>query len=252
MMNAGMTTRKGTELLVASYNIQHGIYFPARLESGDRTVRLSNVSELLAKTAPDLCGINEIYGEGSAFGDQPRQIAQALGYHYCFAKAIETANGPYGNALLSHFPIVEAHAHAIETDPDTIKPPRLYHENRVLLETLVDVDGVPLTVLVCHFGLNVEEAAEAVRVIEAVLARVQTPVLLTGDFNTTPDSAAISRLRTRLSDLFAGREALTFSSNSPEKQIDYIFASRDIKPLCAYAVPMVISDHLPVFARVAL
>lgn len=240
------------ELLVASYNIQHGIYFPARLESGDRTVRLSNVSELLAKTAPDICGINEIYGEGSAFGDQPRQIAEALGYRYSFAKAIDTANGPYGNALLSRFPIGDVRSHAIETDPSIIKPPKLYHENRVLLEAIVDVDGTPLTVLVCHFGLNVEEAAEAVRVIETVLERVQTPVLLTGDFNTTPDSAAIALLRTRLSDAFADKEVLTFPSNSPEKQIDYIFVSRDIKLIGAYAVPEVISDHLPVFARIAL
>lgn len=240
------------ELLVASYNIQHGIYFPARLESGDRTVRLSNVSELLAETAPDICGINEIYGEGSAFGDQPRQIAEALGYRYSFAKAIDTANGPYGNALLSRFPIKDVHFHAIETDPDDIKPPKLYHENRVLLEALVDVDGVPLTVLVCHFGLNVEEAAEAVRVIETVLDTVKTPVLLMGDFNATPDSAAIARLRTRLSDAFADDEVYTFPSNSPERQIDYMFVSRDIKPLNAYAVPAVVSDHFPVFARIAL
>lgn len=251
-MNAVVKERKNSELLVASYNIQHGIYFPARLESGDRTVHLSNVSELLAKTAPDICGINEIYGEGSAFGNQPQQLAEALGYYYVFAKAIDTANGAYGNALLSRFPVTESRTYPIKTDPADIKPPKLYHENRVLLRALLDVDGTPITVLVCHFGLNAEEAEEAVRVIEEVLDGVYTPLLLLGDFNTTPDSAVIARLRAHLDDAFANNAVFTFPSNDPEKQIDYIFTSRDTRLLSAYTVSAVVSDHFPVFARIAL
>lgn len=239
------------KLLAASYNIQHGIYFPAFLENGDRSARLDYICEFLNEKKPDILGINEIYGEGSVFGNQPCEIADSLGCHYAFAKAIETKNGAYGNALISRFPITSIRVTEIKTDPESIKPPKLFHEDRALLTAELDVNGSPLTVMVCHFGLNTEEAAAAVNAVKAELEGIKTPVILMGDFNQTPNGAQISALKERLTDTALG-EPLTFPSNKPEMKIDYIFVSGDITAEKSWVENAVISDHRPVFAQLSI
>jgi len=103
--------------------------------------------------------------------------------------------------------------------------------------------------------------------IEEMTKDKNLPVILTGDFNLTPDQEPISLIKKYLSD---SREVTeqppygpvgTFNSfdwNAPmEGRIDYIFVQGEIKVL-KYAVitdskekrwP---SDHLPVFAKVQL
>lgn len=240
------------KLLVASYNIQHGIYFPAFLENGCRDATLKPVCDFLAKESPDICGFNEIYGEGSVFGDQPREIAEALDYGFAFGKAINLKNGPYGNALISKHPIKDVRVIEIKTDPESIKPPRLYHEDRALLIAEIDVNGKPLTVMTCHFGLNTEEAEEAVRVIIKELEGISTPIILMGDFNITPDNGLVQQLSRLLKDTACGQAQLTFPSNEPDRKIDYIFISKDIKLNRSWVENVVIADHCPLFAELEI
>lgn len=236
------------KLLVASYNIQHGIYFPAFLENGCRDATLEPVIAFLKEKSPDICGFNEIYGEGSIFGNQPKLLADGLGYDYVFGRAIDLPNGPYGNAIITRYPIKSSRTIEIKTDPDSIKPPRLYHEDRALLIAEIDVNGTAVTVMTCHFGLNVEEAEAAAQVITNELTRIQSPTVLMGDFNITPDNALVQALSKLLNDTACGKPQLTFPSNSPERKIDYIFASRDIEIESSWVEQVVIADHCPLFA----
>lgn len=238
-------------LLAASYNIQHGIYRPDVLSHGDRSAKLERVCDYLRLKRPDICGINEIYGNGGAFGDQPRRMAEALGCQYVFAKAIENRNGQYGNALLTRFPIIQSRATEIKTAPQIPGRSALYREDRVLLSAEIEAEGRVITVMTCHFGLNADEAEAAANAVKCELQRVKTPVLLMGDFNLTPDSPIVSGLSDLLADTAEG-EQLTFPSEDPKSKIDYIFASRDFKVLRSFADGVVISDHLPLFAELEI
>ncbi|HPF50716.1 MAG TPA: endonuclease/exonuclease/phosphatase family protein [Draconibacterium sp.] len=103
--------------------------------------------------------------------------------------------------------------------------------------------------------------------IDELTAQSHLPVILTGDFNLTPDTEPISLIKKYLSD---SREVTkeppygpvgTFNGFTPgaeeENRIDYIFVNSDVKVL-KYGVlsdskdKRSPSDHLPVFARVQL
>lgn len=238
------------KLLVSSYNIQHGIYYPDSLQKGDRSAKLYKTADFLKEKNPDVCGINEIYGESSVFGDQPRQLAEALGCGFAFAKAVDVKNGPYGNALLTRHTVKAVRTYGIKTDPASLGEAPLYHEDRVLLSADIEAFGRRFTAMTCHFGLNEAEARAAADTVKAELTRVTSPVILMGDFNLTPDSPIIEELSQLLTDTAEG-EQLTFPSTSPKSKIDYIFV-RGFRVLRSYTVNAVISDHLPLFAELEM
>ena len=91
---------------IMTFNIQHCKNFLTGEIDYDLFCRV------LRESGADLLGINEIYsgGEESRYGNQVARLAEGGGFGYsCFAKAILVKGiSPYGNALLSKIPIVEA------------------------------------------------------------------------------------------------------------------------------------------------
>ena len=71
---------------------------------------------------------------------------------------------PYGNALISRYPIISAETILI-LDPE-VKEYDGYYEIRCLLKATIDVGG-ELNVLVNHFGLNLDEQTNAVNTVVA-------------------------------------------------------------------------------------
>ncbi|MBQ9801583.1 MAG: endonuclease/exonuclease/phosphatase family protein [Clostridia bacterium] len=245
-----------TTLKVGTYNLQHGVLHRLRLTTGEVKVDLSEVTAVLREHAPDICALNEIYGnEESTFGNQPRVLGEALGYPYrAFARGIYHKYGEYGNGLLSKFPITAARTVPLcIKETDRVAGARHY-EDRALLVANLDVHGQALTVMVCHFGLNEDEKTIAVDTVLEEAARTDTPLLLMGDFNITPDTVHYRRLAAAFSDTAAHAKdgQLSFPSHAPTHKIDYIFVRGAITPTRAFAPRVVASDHLPLFAEVTL
>ena len=117
-----------------------------------------------------------------------------------------------------------------------------YYETRAILLAKLQ-NGV--TVLITHFGLNLDEKENAVRV---VLDHIKDEkCVLMGDFNLLPDAPLLLPIRQRMKDtaeLFDG-EKLSFPSDAPTRKIDYIFVSRDATVEEADILPVVASDHRP-------
>lgn len=170
-------------------------------------------------------------------------IAEKLGFHYYFAEAIRFDDkNPYGNALISRYPIISAETILIP-DPQ-IKEYDGYYETRCLLKATIDV-GDGLNVLVSHFGLNPDEHQNAVKTIVSNLS-VERCVLM-GDFNVQPDNPVWAPIRAQLYDTahtFASPK-LSFPSDVPNVKIDYIFVSRDLAVSCADIPEVMASDHRP-------
>ena len=209
---------------------------------------------LMAKTIldcdADIVGLNEMYGTGSAsnYTDQTAALAQLTGMHHYFAQAIGYDGiKPYGNGLLSRLPIVSAETILIP-DPVEKTGPKNY-ETRCVLKAVLE-GGV--TVLVSHFGLNEDEKELAV---ETVLAHMpKEKGILMGDFNAQPHHAVLKPIFDRYQDAAAllPADTLTFPSDVPERKIDYIFTTPDVKILEAEVPEIVASDHRPHTAVVEL
>ena len=110
---------------------------------------------------------------------------------------------------------------------------------------MLDINGEKITVMVIHFGLNPDEAENAVKAVTENLPNGK--VILMGDFNLPPESELLLPIREKLFDtaeLF-GEDKLSYPSDDPYIKIDYIFTSPDIKVISADIPAIVASDHRP-------
>lgn len=235
------------EITVMSFNVQHCCNFLTG------KIDYDVMADAIRAQHADIIGLNEIYGAGEVenFEPQAQRLAEKLGYHYYFAKAIDVFDkpSPYGNALLSRFPIRQAVTIPV---PDPVQRSGQWYESRCLLKAEIETEGGDLTVCVIHFGLNPEEQVNAAETVMANLPANRG--VLMGDFNVLPTDPVLDPIRAQLydtADLFEG-ERLSWPSDKPERKIDYLFTTRDLRVVSADIPAVIASDHRPYVAKVVL
>ena len=205
-------------------------------------IDFARMAEVICDEGADIVGLNEMRDKG-AHPEYDRQVPilsklSGLPYHY-FAKAVALHGGvdPYGNGLLSRYPII-----SVETIPIPYPPELAQKEPRCILKARLSCG---LTVLVTHFGLTPLEQSLAVETILANLSAKNC--VLMGDFNVTPDDVVLAPIRAHMKDT-ADRFAsplLSFPSDDPRIKIDYIFVSPDMEVVAADIPAIIASDHRP-------
>lgn len=227
---------------IMSFNTQHCLNFYTR------KIDFDIMADAINKCKPDIVGLNEMFNKGVSkeYTDQAAELSRLTGlkYHY-FAEAINEDGDPYGNAILSRYPIIAAETIAIP-DPNP-KKYNGYYETRCILKVKLE-NGY--TVLVSHFGLNPDEQENAVKTVIKNLEKEKC--ILMGDFNVKPQDAVLNPLREKLkdtADLF-NKPLLSFPSDKPNRKIDYIFVTPDVKLLSADIPAIVASDHRPHTAEI--
>ena len=90
----------------------------------------------------------------------------------------------------------------------------------------------------------------------AVMENQNKPIILCGDFNTTPETQVHQLVAAFLSDTWAlaGKgPGYSFRADHPEKRIDYIWITPDrLRPVKIWVPATLASDHLPVMAEFSL
>ncbi len=233
-------------LKIMTYNIQHGRNH--NLE-GD-VIDFDNTSTPVLQEKPDILGLNEVRnGSTPTYVDQPAVLADICGGTPIFGKAYSFGeNMDYGNAMISRFPVLSSKTVTIP-DPD-VRKYNGYYETRAVLCAMLDCGGKTLCILSTHFGLNPDEQENAVNTVLKLLDTIDTPVILMGDFNVTPDDIAVKRLSSVLHNTAADLNNIefTFSSDNPRICIDYIWY-KGLTPLNIHTVKGIYSDHLPLIAE---
>lgn len=222
---------------IMTFNTQHCLNFLEQKIDYDIMAK-----EILSHGA-DIVGLNEMHSDskaGAIYPNQTKKLGELTGIENTyFAEAIDwPPEGPYGNGFLSKYKILSVETIKI---PDPC-PKRYngYYETRCLLKAKLE-NGY--TVLVCHFGLNLDEEENAVKTILENLAKEKC--ILMGDFNVTPENPVLNPLRAVMKDAAEGfcQATPTFPSNEPKIKIDYIFVSPDIMVENAYISEGIASDH---------
>lgn len=229
---------------IMTFNTQHC------LDYIEQKIDFNTMADAIEKIDPDIVGLQEMRNKGivEEHADQVKILSELTGMpYYYFAKAIDFPDGPYGNGILSKVPIISAETVLIP-DPEE-RAYGGYYETRCVLKATLE-GGI--TVLVSHFGLNPDEIENAVRtVVENLKAE---KCILMGDFNLKPDDPLLVPIREKMkdsADLFDCPK-LSCPSDNPDKKIDYIFASPDVKIVEADIPAIVASDHRPHTATVIL
>ena len=221
-----------------SFNTQHCFDYL------EKKIDFQKFAETIKQMDADVVGLNEMRGEGidAEYTEQVKLLSELTGMkYYYFAKAIDIpGKGPYGNGMLSKLPILRVENVKIP-DPDP-KGYSGYYETRCLLKA--ELEG-GATVLITHFGLNPDEQENAVVTILDNLS--DKKCVLMGDFNVRPENPVLAPIRAKMHDTaedFEG-ERFSFPSDAPDRKIDYVFVSRDVKVLDADIPVIVVSDHRP-------
>ena len=230
---------------IMTFNTQHCLNYITR------EIDYKVMADAILACGADIVGLNEMRNEGldEGYDAQVQTLARLTGLeHHVFAEAIRFDGvNPYGNGLLSRYPI--EHAEVIPVpDPDP-KTGSEYYETRCLLKATLQSG---LTVLVIHFGLNRDEQESAVKTILPHLTDKRC--ILMGDFNVLPEDPVLAPIRARMRDTAEAFSALqlSFPSDAPDRKIDYVFVSPDIEVIAADIPAIVASDHRPHTAKISL
>lgn len=207
--------------------------------------RLGVIRRALARTRPDVIGLQEIWRIGDRC--QAEEIADGLGYTVAYAPACRTPRGLLGNALLSRTPLTE-----VSWEPLPVHG----FEPRVVLSAVTA--GVSFSVT----HLNWEPGQSAVRAEQArfVADRMRDgDAVLLGDLNATPESPEIALLADRLTDAWTaggdGSPGHTFDrangyalrADEPTSRIDYVFTTMKVRSArLAFTEPEIL-DGAPVW-----
>ena len=237
------------KLRIMSFNTQHC------LNCQTNRIDFKAFARVINDLGADIVGLQEIRGIGrnrEEYDDQTGILAELTGMHGYFARAISFGGvDPFGNALLSRYPIENVSVIPIP-DPE-VRRFKGYYETRCVLKAKISAEG-GLNVLVSHFGLNPDEHENAVETVEKVIDSAGT--VLMGDFNMRPDNPLLDPVRAKLTDTAcrfdAWENGFTFPSWKPDKKIDYIFTSGDVNVIRAEIPACVVSDHRPYVADIEI
>ena len=237
------------KLRVMTYNIQHGhvhLSDPGRID-------LAAMADVIRDAGADLIGLNEVRGRGERpdYTAQVEQMAAHLGFHCFFGCSLRVGgDNPYGNAVLSRFPIAEAKVFHVP-DPAAEGRGRRFEHRSILRAAAFLPDGGEFAVFTSHFGLSGEEQRNAAMLASALTAAERLPFVLMGDFNVTPDDPVLAPLNERLTTTHALLEGqYTYPSQAPRIRIDYVYAAPSVRVTAAEVLPSQTSDHRPVIADV--
>jgi endonuclease/exonuclease/phosphatase family metal-dependent hydrolase len=227
----------------------------------DRRLDVGRVAEVIAAQSPDIVALQEVdVGRARTGGvDQAHQIARRLGMAFHFNAAFKVEEEQFGDAILTTLPERLVKAGPIPGHP---RFPQLEPRGAIWVE-IETAEGM-LGVINTHLGLVPREqrlqASSLAGKDWAMAGANSTPLVLVGDMNATPRSAAYRILAAGMAEArraapFSHR-APTFPSTFPVLAIDHVFASEKVV-IDAVRTPLdplsrLASDHLPLIVDLSL
>lgn len=231
------------KLQVLSYNIHIA-------QDAQNKDQLKPLAEWINSSGAGLIGLQEVDSVCNRSGkvDQLAQLKQLTGMYGVFSRHFAFDGGAYGLGVLSKYPIDSVHYDRISLQSMGKQ------ETRALLTIFVTINKRSLAFSTVH--LDYRDAASRKQQAQELVHTFQQykmPVILTGDMNAEPKTAAIDVLSSVFQDCTQD-EAFTYPVEKPTKKIDYVFVQKHtVKKIHSAAVlPQTFSDHLPVIASIRL
>lgn len=224
---------------MSSYNIHRGLGL-------DRRFDLDRTAAVIAEIAPDVIGLQEVVREhGAAHRDQAGYLADRLGMTLVMGVARPYRGGTYGNAVLSRLPVLGWASCDLS---------HRAREPRICLRVDLDVDGRPVHIFNCHFGLALRERRAQVdrlgRFIQDFTTLAGSRVVM-GDFNEWHPGPVSRRLRREFSSP-KRRIRRTHPAMFPLLALDRLYWDVELQGQELHVhtsrLARVASDHLPIVA----
>jgi len=230
-------------LVVSSYNIHRGLGLDRRLD-------VDRIASVIAEIGPDVIGLQEVIREqGIAHQDQAAYLADQLGMKLVMGVTRSYRGGTYGNAVLSRLPVLGWAACDLSHGA---------REPRACLRVDLDVDGSPLHVFNCHFGLALRERRQQVDLLARFIrdaAALAGPRVVMGDFNEWHPGPVSRKLKREFSSPMR-RMRRTHPAPFPLFALDRLYWDVELEGrefhVHVSRLARVASDHLPIVATLGV
>lgn len=221
------------------------------------------IASLIRENNIDIIGIQEaaIYHDKDIPVNSAEEIAKELNYNFVFFPSVDARpRKPWilCNAILSRFPIVESSSYPLNLG-NTTYDGNPHKEQRTVIYAKIQIDSKVLSFFTTHLQFSVEINTTEVRLKQvqnllSILDKYQTPIILTGDFNSTPDKEEIKIIENKLKRLGNSEPTWTvkpgdfhgWKVDKLDYRIDNIFVSKDVKTSKFQVFKSYLSDHLPI------
>ena len=220
---------------------------------------LDGIVDFVRTADADILGLQEVIPEREP--DILKSI-EALGYHSAFNAVTELRKDDkkMGSAIFSRYDIKSSQTYILyETDT------RLSSEveRRLALQADIQVNNTILHVFSTHLAHTHQKQSDIqdLQVENLIKLLPKEKTIVMGDFNATPDSGAIKRMREVVNNTDPSG-APTWSvypegchicnPQAIDTRLDYIFAGKDLKTHSPAIGNSKASDHLPVSVTIEL
>ena len=208
------------------------------------------IAQFLKSSEADIVGLQEVLPFSKSI--PIIEFLTSLGYEHVYAPARLSSGEKeeMGNAVFSKYPIVSSAVHVLSEE-----------NKRIAVQADIAVEGKIVHVFSVHL-LHTHQQPSSTQELQAEnLLKVlpQEKVIVMGDFNATPESIALQKMHSVLTDTDT-TSAPTWSVYpegcpvcNPQKidtRLDYIFTSPDVQTITSKIESSKGSDHLPISATV--
>ncbi len=238
---------KGVKIKVLSYNIHH-CNPPSKAKDG--LIDIQAIVNVIKKSDADLVALQEVdvNTERSGKGlNQARELAKRCGMHFFFVKTIDHQGGDYGIAVLSKFPIVDSAKYKLPMQEGAGGEPR-----GLAVVTVKLKGGKKVVFASTHFDLKAANKPLQAEEVNRIFKDQSLPLVLAGDFNSLPESDAITILDKEFTRTCRENCGFTIPEVNPNRTIDYIMFKKpeqfEVLSHKVISEPYA-SDHLPLLAE---
>jgi endonuclease/exonuclease/phosphatase family metal-dependent hydrolase len=236
----------GPRVRALTYNIHHGAGMDGKID-------LERIAAVIKRLEPDVVALQEVDDKTtrSQGVDQAAELGRLTGMHVAFGKAMDYAEGQYGEAILSRWPWEDVQVHAL--------PCKDGCEPRCVVAARTGPPGDTLRFVFA--GTHLEHANASLRLCQAgklgpeLAGAGRLPVILAGDLNAEPGSPPMTVLRRHWTDATDGQWQPTFPADKPRVTLDYVlFQPTDrwrVVDMCVVD-EAVASEHRPVLVVLEL
>lgn len=221
----------------------------------DRVYDPERVARVIESGGADIVALQEVdFGRGAAAEPAAiERLAQRLGMRCHFTATRDGRNGHFGNAVLTPYDLSLVAEGLL---------PRRRDEARAVQWVRVVGRDFELQLMNTHLSVSLRERSAQVQALLGAEWLVQAgsalPLVVCGDFNSSPFSGVYRKLSRDLKDVQCGtpRRRGTWPSRLPFWRIDHIFVSPSLTVRSCAVVDLGLarsaSDHLPLLAELEL
>jgi endonuclease/exonuclease/phosphatase family metal-dependent hydrolase len=227
---------------IVTYNIH-------KARGMDGRISVKRIAKVLAELNADIIALQEVFAVCDADAGQVEQLASELGLKAAFGCTRHHRGRPYGNAILTRWPILESRDMDISWQ---------HRERRGCVRADLKAPSGTLHIFNIHMGTSYFERRHQVRSLlssKQLHEDLSGPRLLVGDFNEWIKGLTTRMLSEKFESLNLGlhvRRRRSYPGLLPLMHLDHIYFERPLHvekaELIRTPLAKIASDHLPLVA----